>query len=92
MANQTRLIVTTDAMKLVADGAGFGVAEDEIEVSYFGAGWQKKFDGQLLAEALGAMSSEEVVLAVNDELMSPMVITPSDESTQRVLLMPMRDE
>jgi DNA polymerase III sliding clamp (beta) subunit (PCNA family) len=87
---KTKIDVKPDLMRLSADGAGFGVAEDEIEVSYFGDGICRHFDAKLLVESLETMSSDEVILGIEDIEMAPMVVSPVSESSQRVILMPMR--
>lgn len=88
----TKFVVSSDLLRISASGAGVGVASDEMEVSYIGDGFTRYFDARPLVEALESMHAEEVVLGVNDELMTPLTINPVGDVQQRALLMPMQGD
>tara|TARA_B100000929_G_scaffold143467_1_gene113538 strand:- start:504 stop:1604 length:1101 start_codon:yes stop_codon:yes gene_type:complete len=84
-----RLTLGDHTLKLQAQNVEREEAEDEIEVSYDGQPLEIGFNVTYLLDALGAMDSDEFVLALSGADSSGLLQAVGDESS-RYVVMPMR--
>ncbi len=84
-----RLIIKKDGLLLQAHNPEQEEAEEEIEISYAGDDIEIGFNVNYLLDALGAIESEEVVLAVVDGNSSCLLYEPGNDECKYVV-MPMR--
>lgn len=84
-----RLIIKSGCLVLQAHNPEQEEAEEEIEIAYDGADIEIGFNVNYLLEALGAIESEEVSLAVVDGNSSCLLRSPGDDGCKYVV-MPMR--
>ena len=84
-----RLIIKEGALLLQAHNPEQEEAEEEIEISYSGDDIEIGFNVNYLLDALGAIESEEVVLAVVDGNSSCLLREPGNDESKYVV-MPMR--
>ena len=84
-----RLIIKKDGLLLQAHNPEQEEAEEEVEISYGGDDIEIGFNVNYLLEALGAIESEEVELAVVDGNSSCLLRDPGDDKCKYVV-MPMR--
>lgn len=64
-------------------------AQESFDVEYKGASMSIGFNARYIQEALGATSSQEILLAINDEI-SPCLITAMDDAGYNAVIMPVR--
>src|SRR5262249_41117958 len=76
-------------LKLTAYSPDFGEAEEQLEVDYSGQEMVIGFNSRYILDALGAQSSEQMMLEVKDGL-SPGVVKSFDEQGSLCVIMPMR--
>jgi DNA polymerase-3 subunit beta len=84
-----RLIIKAGSLLLQAHNPEQEEAEEELEIAYGGDDIEIGFNVNYLLDALGAIESEEVALAVVDGNSSCLLREPSNETTKYVV-MPMR--
>jgi DNA polymerase-3 subunit beta len=84
-----RLIIKAGSLLLQAHNPEQEEAEEELEISYSGDDIEIGFNVNYLLDALGAIESEEVTLAVVDGNSSCLLREPGNETTKYVV-MPMR--
>ncbi len=86
-----KLSLSTGTMRLASESAETGAGNDEIPVEYSGENMSIGLNGRYLLDVLGALSSDEVIIELNNEL-DPMVVKPTQSTgTDFVgVLMPMR--
>jgi DNA polymerase-3 subunit beta len=76
-------------LKLTAYSPDFGEAEEQLEVDYAGEEMTIGFNSRYVLDALGAQTSEQVVLEVKDGL-SPGVVKSFEDDGSLCVIMPMR--
>ena len=84
-----RLIIKPGALLLQAHNPEQEEAEEEVEISYEGDDIEIGFNVNYLLDALGAIESDEVVLAVVDGNSSCLLREPGNDESKYVV-MPMR--
>lgn len=84
-----RLIIKPGSLMLQAHNPEQEEAEEEVEISYDGEDIEIGFNVNYLLDALGAIDSEEVSLAVVDGNSSCLIREPGNEDNKYVV-MPMR--
>ena len=84
-----RLIIKTDGLMLQAHNPEQEEAEEELEISYAGENIEIGFNVTYLLEALGAIDTEEVALALVDGNSSCLLREPDNDECKYVV-MPMR--
>ena len=84
-----RLIIKSGALLLQAHNPEQEEAEEELEISYDGDDIEIGFNVNYLLDALGAIESEEVALAVVDGNSSCLLREPGNDESKYVV-MPMR--
>ena len=84
-----RLIIKKDGLLLQAHNPEQEEAEEEIEISYDGDDIEIGFNVNYLLDALGAIETEEVALAVVDGNSSCLLREPGNDESKYVV-MPMR--
>ncbi|NIM04870.1 MAG: DNA polymerase III subunit beta [Armatimonadetes bacterium] len=90
-AEASRLLLepSGDKMKVSAESADYGKAEEELPVSLEGEGIQIAFNGEYFRDALEAMSAEMVWLELGSPL-SHGLLKPNDDPEHICIFMPMR--
>jgi DNA polymerase III subunit beta len=66
-----------------------GEAREQIPAEYDGEAMDMGFNARYLLEALGAMTTDQLVIELNDPL-SPGVIRPHEDHDYFYVVMPMR--
>jgi DNA polymerase-3 subunit beta len=84
-----RLIIKKEGLLLQAHNPEQEEAEEEVEISYAGEDIEIGFNVNYLLEALGAIESEEIALALVDGNSSCLLREPGNENCKYVV-MPMR--
>jgi DNA polymerase-3 subunit beta len=84
-----RLIIKAGSLLLQAHNPEQEEAEEELEISYSGDDIEIGFNVNYLVDALGAIETEDVTLAVVDGNSSCLLREPGNETTKYVV-MPMR--
>ena len=84
-----RLIIKSDGLLLQAHNPEQEEAEEEVEISYSGDDIEIGFNVNYLLDALGAIESEEIELAVVDGNSSCLLREPGNDESKYVV-MPMR--
>ncbi len=84
-----RLVIKSGSLLLQAHNPEQEEAEEELEVAYGGEDIEIGFNVNYLLDALGAIESEEVSLAVVDGNSSCLLREPGNEENKYVV-MPMR--
>lgn len=78
LSNEVRISFKPGAASLAAKSAA-GVAEDEVEVTYDGAGYECAISASQIVEALEVISGDEVSLGFNTNPYEPIVMRPVAE-------------
>ena len=76
-------------MILSSNNPDLGDALEEIDIDFSGETMQIGFNVRYLLDALGAMTSKEIFLGIQDEL-QPAQLTGTDDSDCFAVVMPMR--
>jgi DNA polymerase-3 subunit beta len=84
-----RLALEDGQMELHAQNPDLGEARELIPVEYHGDRFETGFNARYLLDALGAISSKELVLELRDEL-TPARLRPADDPDLVAVVMPMR--
>lgn len=84
-----RLVISEDALKIVAANADQEEAQDELEVKYKGEPLDIGFNVGYLLDVLGNSSAEEVQWGFNDSNSSALITIPGNDNYKYVV-MPMR--
>jgi DNA polymerase-3 subunit beta len=84
-----KFVFNPGVLKLTAYSPDFGEAEEQLEVAYDGAEMVIGFNSRYVLDALGAQTSEQVVLEVKDG-MSPGVVKSFEDDGSLCVIMPMR--
>jgi DNA polymerase III subunit beta len=74
---------------LVAANPDLGEAREQLTVDYVGPKFDTRLDARYVIDALGAMSSKEIVIEFINQL-APAQIRPPDDPHQVAVIMPMR--
>ncbi len=85
----TKFLLTPGVLKLSAYSPDFGEAEEQMEVEYAGEEMTIGFNSRYMLDALGAQTSDQVVLEVKDGL-SPGVVKSFEDDGSLCVIMPMR--
>jgi DNA polymerase-3 subunit beta len=78
-----------DALTLRSNTPEMGEAVEQIPAEYDGEAMDMGFNARYLLEALGAMTTDQLVIELNDPL-SPGVIRPREDHDYFYVVMPMR--
>ena len=84
-----KLSLRDGELELSTSNPDLGEARETLQVDYQGERLEAAFNARYVLEALGAMSSKEVVLELLEE-MAPAQIRPADDADQIAVIMPMR--
>ncbi|MCL5021797.1 MAG: DNA polymerase III subunit beta [Nitrospirae bacterium] len=88
-SNAVRVDVTDNSLAVSSSNPDIGEARDEISVEYKGDDISAGFNARYLMDALGAMTSERVVFAMQDPL-SPTLLQEEGREEYKCVVMPMR--
>jgi len=85
-----RLQIESGSLNITSENPEIGEGSEELEVDYAGEAVSIGFNAKYLLDALGCLTSDEVVLELSGEL-DPGVVRPSHEDVDFVgVIMPMR--
>lgn len=84
-----RITLLENALKAQAQNPEQEEAEEELEVSFDGEGFEIGFNVSYLLDAVGAIKSDQVKLNMTDPNSSCLILPTNEEST-RYVVMPMR--
>jgi DNA polymerase-3 subunit beta len=76
-------------IELTASNPDLGEARESLPTDFAGERFETGFSARYVIEALGALTSKEVVLELTSEL-SPALLRPADGSDEMAVIMPMR--
>jgi DNA polymerase-3 subunit beta len=76
-------------IELAASNPDLGEARETLPTDYTGERFETGFNARYMLEALGALSSKEVVLELSSEL-TPAALRPADAPDEVAVIMPMR--
>ncbi len=88
-SNAVRVDIAGGALAVSSSNPDIGEARDEISVEYGGEDISAGFNARYLMDALGAMTAERVVFALQDPL-SPTLLTEEGKEEYKCVVMPMR--
>ena len=84
-----RFVLKDGELELSASNPDLGEARESLPVDYTGDRFESGFNARYVLDALGAMSSKEVLLELADEL-APAQLRPADDTDHLAVVMPMR--
>jgi len=88
-SNAVKVDIDSNNMVISASNPDLGEASDEIIASYSGDAMTMAFNARYVLDALNVMSSEKVILKLNEPL-SPVMITEDRGEDYKCVVMPMR--
>jgi DNA polymerase-3 subunit beta len=88
-SNAVRVDIAGGSLAVSSSNPDVGEARDEIGVEYQGEDISAGFNARYLMDALGAMTAEKVIFALQDPL-SPTLLTEEGKEDYRCVVMPMR--
>lgn len=88
-ANAVRFDISTDNLVIFSSNPDLGEAREEVPIDYKGERLSVGFNARYLLETLGVMSSEQVLLELQDSL-SPVLLKDEENGTYKCVVMPMR--
>ncbi len=88
-SNAVKVDIDSSNMVISASNPDLGEASDEISASYSGDAMTMAFNARYVLDALNVMSSEKVILKLNEPL-SPAMITEDGVDDYKCVVMPMR--
>ncbi len=88
-SNAVKVDISDGSLAVSSSNPDLGEARDEVGVEYKGEDISLGFNARYLMDALTAMSSEKVVLALQDPL-SPTLLKEEGREDYRCVVMPMR--
>lgn len=88
-SNAVKVDINSSNMVISASNPDLGEASDEISASYSGDAMTMAFNARYVLDALNVMSSEKVILKLNEPL-SPAMITEDGREDYKCVVMPMR--
>lgn len=88
-SNAVRVDISGGALSVSSSNPDIGEARDEIDVEYQGEDISAGFNARYLMDALGAMTSENIVFALQDPL-SPTLLKEEGSEDYKCVVMPMR--
>jgi DNA polymerase-3 subunit beta len=88
-SNAVKVDIDSSNMVISASNPDLGEASDEISASYSGDAMTMAFNARYVLDALNAMSSEKVILKLNEPL-SPAMIMEDGGEDYKCVVMPMR--
>lgn len=88
-SNAVKVDINSSNMVISASNPDLGEASDEISASYSGEAMTMAFNARYVLDALNVMSSEKVILKLNEPL-SPAMITEDGREDYKCVVMPMR--
>lgn len=88
-SNAVKVDIDSNNMVISASNPDLGEANDEISASYSGDAMTMAFNARYILDALNVMSSEKVILKLNEPL-SPAMITEDGGEDYKCVVMPMR--
>lgn len=88
-SNAVKVDIDSNNMVISASNPDLGEASDEISASYSGDAMTMAFNARYVLDALNVMSSEKVILKLNEPLSPAMIIEDGGED-YKCVVMPMR--
>jgi len=88
-SNAVRVDISHNSLAISSSNPDLGEARDEISVEYTGEDLSVGFNARYLMDALGAMTAEKVVFALQDSL-SPTLLKEEGNDEYKCVVMPMR--
>jgi DNA polymerase-3 subunit beta len=88
-SNAVKVDIDSNNMVISASNPDLGEASDEIGVSYSGDAMTMAFNARYVLDALNVMTSQKVILKLNEPL-SPAMITEDGGEDYKCVVMPMR--
>jgi DNA polymerase-3 subunit beta len=88
-SNAVKVDITHGSLAISSSNPDLGEARDEISVEYAGEDLSVGFNARYLMDALGAMTAEKVVFALQDSL-SPTLLKEEGNDEYKCVVMPMR--
>jgi DNA polymerase-3 subunit beta len=88
-SNAVRLDIGPSLLKLASSNPDLGEAKDELAVKYDGDALEVGFNARYLLDVLSAMTAENVVFELKDQL-SPTLLKEEGDENYRCVVMPMR--
>lgn len=88
-SNAVKVDISPSSLAISSSNPDLGEARDEITVEYAGEDLSVGFNARYLMDALGAMTAEKVVFALQDSL-SPTLLKEEGNDEYRCVVMPMR--
>jgi len=89
VTHDVRLTFTSEGLQVAAHNTDQEQAEEFVEADIQGAETVIGFNGRYLRDVLGVIDTEQVSIRFRDEL-SPVLLTTSNESGVKYVVMPMR--
>ncbi|MBI5188185.1 MAG: DNA polymerase III subunit beta [Nitrospirae bacterium] len=88
-SNAIKFDLTEDVITLSSSSPDLGEARDEVVVDYKGDKLSVGFNARYLLDVIGVMTSERVILELQDPL-SPVILKEEGDEDYRCVIMPMR--
>jgi len=88
-SNAVRVDISAGSLSVSSSNPDIGEARDEIGIEYAGDDISAGFNARYLMDALGAMTCENIVFAVQDPL-SPTLLKEEGSEDYKCVVMPMR--
>jgi DNA polymerase-3 subunit beta len=88
-SNAVKVDIAPSLMSLSSSNPDLGEASDEVAVEYSGEALSVGFNARYMLDVFAAMSSENVVLELKDQL-SPTLLKQEDDDSYKCVIMPMR--
>jgi len=88
-SNAVKVDISDGSLAISSSNPDLGEARDEISVEYAGEDLSVGFNARYLMDALGAMTAEKVVFALQDSL-SPTLLQEEGNDEYKCVVMPMR--
>jgi DNA polymerase-3 subunit beta len=88
-SNAVKAEIEPGVLRLTSSNPDLGEASDEVAVQYTGESLVVGFNARYLLDVLQAMSAENVVFELQDQL-SPTLLTEEGEESYKCVVMPMR--
>ncbi|MFZ6017496.1 MAG: DNA polymerase III subunit beta [Nitrospirota bacterium] len=88
-SNAIKFDLTENVIALSSSNPELGEARDEVAVDYKGDKLSVGFNARYLLDAIGVMTSERVILELQDPL-SPVILREEGDEDYRCVIMPMR--
>jgi DNA polymerase-3 subunit beta len=88
-ASAVRVDIGEEKLVVSSSNPDVGEAREELAVEYKGGQLTLGFNARYLIDVLGAITSEKVILELQDPL-SPVLLRESEKDNYKCVIMPMR--